>query len=293
VPVPPNPVLLAAVRWVEKLPANGRARCRSLFTTHAEYSDISPTQYDAAYRWLEETGLLHGSDDTLPVGQRIFRAVLLTGDIHWFPDADIHVREPAEVPIDAGRAAAALGLSELQTYQEIHAVRGKVDTAERSRIGTAGEAALADLLSSATAARIEHVAAHSDGYGYDIAVHAGQRSLHIETKATTRRNRLTFFLSRREYEVMRRDTYWQLVILQLTDQLAISAITSIDSAWIETQLPADRNPYGRWETCRIDVPPEQAVSGVPRLAPLLCRTAPALLRGCEESASASQPGRRD
>ncbi|WP_242882766.1 DUF3883 domain-containing protein [Actinomadura litoris] len=278
---------------MEKLPANGRARCRSLFTTHAEYSDISPTQYDAAYRWLEEAGLLHSSDDNLPVGQRVFRAALLTSDIYWFPDADIHVREPAEVPIDAGRAAAALGLSELQAYQEIHAVRGKVDTAERSRIGAAGEAALAHLLSSSTAARIEHVAAHSDGYGYDIAVHAGRRSLHIETKATTRRNRLTFFLSRREYEVMRHDAYWQLVMLQLTDQLAINAIASIDSAWIEAQLPADRSPYSRWEACRIDVPAEQAVSGIPRLAPLLDRAAPALLRGSGGAISASQPERRD
>lgn len=157
---------------MEKLPSNGRARCRSLFTTHPEYSDISPTQYDAAYRWLEETGLLHDSDDALPIGQRVFRAVLLTGDVYWFRDADLHVREPAEVPIDAGRAAAVLGLSELQTYQEIHVARGKVDSAERSRIGAAGETALVDLLSSSTTAGIEHVAAHSDGYGYDIAVHA-------------------------------------------------------------------------------------------------------------------------
>ncbi|MFC4913730.1 protein NO VEIN domain-containing protein [Actinomadura gamaensis] len=277
-PVPPDPVLLAAVRWVEKLPANGRARCRALFTTHAEYSDISPTQYDAAYRWLEETGLLDGSEGALPVGQRVFRAALLTGDVYWFADADLHVREPTELPIDAGRAAAALGLSELEAYQEIHAVRGKVDAAERLRIGTAGETALIELLSSSTSAGIQHVAAHSDGYGYDIAVHAGQHSLHIEAKSTTRRNRLMFFLSRREYEVMRYDPSWQLVILQLTEQLAIAAIGSVSSTWIETQLPDDQGSYGRWDTCRIDVPPEQVTRGIPRLAPVLREGSAALLR---------------
>jgi hypothetical protein len=277
--VPPDSILQAAVRWVEKLPANGRARCRSLFTTHPEYSDISPTQYDAAYRWLEEAGLLHDSDDALPVGQQIFRAVLLAGSAPWFPDADLHVREPAELPIDAVRAAAALGLSELEAYQEIHAVWGKVDAAERSRIGAAGEAALVRLLSSSTAAAIEHVAAHSDGYGYDIAVLAGRRSLHIEAKATTRRNRLTFFLSRREYEVMQYDPLWQLVVLRLTEELAINAVGSVASNWIEAQVPDDRGLHGRWESCRIDVPPEQVVDGIPRLAPLLAEGASPLLRG--------------
>ena len=275
--MPPDPILHAAIRWLERLPSNGRARCWSLFTTHREYSDISPTQYDAAYRWLEETGLLQASNERLPAGQRIFRAILLTGDVTWFRDVDVHVREPAELPIDAVRAAAALGLSEHQAYQEIHAVWGKVDAAERQRIGAAGEVALVTLLSSSTTARVEHVAGHSDGYGYDIAVHAGRRSLHIEAKATTRRNRLTFFLSRREYEVMLYDPFWQLVVLQLTDGLAIRAITSVDSTWIETQIPDDQGSYARWESCRIEVPPEQAVSGIPRLSPILGQGASPLL----------------
>ncbi|MEU6745547.1 DUF3883 domain-containing protein [Spirillospora sp. NPDC046719] len=264
---------------MEKLPAVGRARCRSLFTNHAEYSDISPTQYDAAYRWLDECGLLHGSDSALPVSQRVFRAAILTGDAPWFPDADLHVREPTELPIDAARAAETLGLSELQAYQEIHAVQGKVDAAERSRIGAAGEAALVELLTSSTTARIEHVASHSDGYGYDIAVLADRCRLHVEVKATTRRNRMTFFLSRREYDVMQRDHFWQLVVLKLTDQLEINAVGCVPSNWIEDQAPSDQGLHGRWESCRIDVPPEQVVEGIPRLAPILAPTASPLLRG--------------
>ena len=264
---------------MEKRPANGRARCRALFTTHTEYSDISPAQYDEAYRWLDETGLTQGMDDTTPVGQRVFRAVLLGGSVPWFPDADLHVREPAELPIDAARAAAVLGLSELDAFQEIHAVWGKVDAAARLKVGSAGEAALVRLLTRSTTATIDHVAAHSDGYGYDIAVRAGKHSLHIEAKATTRRNRLTFFLSRREYEVMRHDPLWQLAIVRLTDDLAISAVGTVDPSWIEAQVPDDQGPLGRWESCRIDVPTEQLVNGIPRLGPVLAQDASPLLRG--------------
>jgi hypothetical protein len=264
---------------LEKLPANGRARCRALFTTHADYSDISPAQYDEAYRWLDETGLARGLDDTAPVGQRVFRAVLLAGSAPWFPDADLHVREPAELPIDAVRAAAVLGLSDLEAFQEIHTMWGKVDAAARLKVGSAGEAALVRLLTTSTTAAIEHVAAHSDGYGYDIAVLAGGHSLHIEAKATTRRNRLTFFLSRREYEVMRYDQSWQLVVVQLTDDLAVSAVGSVDPNWIEAQVPDDQGPLGRWESCRIDVPREQVADGIPRLGPVLAQGASPLLRG--------------
>lgn len=213
------------------------------------------------------------------MGRRIFRAVLLAGSAPWFPDADLHVREPAELPIDAARAAAELGLSELEAFQEIHAVWGKVDAEVRLKVGSAGEAALVRLLTTSTSATIEHVAAHSDGYGYDIAVLAGEHSLHIEAKATTRHNRVTFFLSRREYEVMRYDLSWQLVIVQLTDDLAVSAVGTVDPSWIEAQVPDDQGPLGRWESCRIDVPPDRVVHGIPRLGPVLAQDASPLLRG--------------
>ncbi|MBA8949934.1 protein NO VEIN domain-containing protein [Actinomadura namibiensis] len=277
--MPPEPVLRAAVRWMEKLPVSGRARCQALFTTHAEYSDIGPHQYDAAYMWLQKSGLLQALDTALPAAQRVFHAALLTGRPAWLPDADLLVREPAELPADAVRAAEALGLSDLQAYQEVHAVWGKVDAAERSRLGAAGEAALADLLASSTMARVEHVAAHSDGYGYDIALHAGRCSLHIEVKATVRRNRLVFFLSRREYETMRHDPCWQLVMVRLTDQLEIDAVCSLASAWIAAQVPSDRGLHGRWESCRIEIPPGGAAKGIPRLAPVLRQEAASLLLG--------------
>jgi hypothetical protein len=279
VPLPAEPVLRAAVRWLEELPSSGIARCRALFTTHAEFSDITPTQYDAALAWLSETGLLDDLHSRRQVQNRVFSSALLSSGAPWLADADLLIRSPSELPEDVVRAAEALGINGMQAYQELQAVWGKVDTEERSRIGVAGELALVNLLVSSTNAEVEHVAAHSDGYGYDIAVHAGRHSLHIEVKSTVRRNRLTVFLSRHELETMRQDPYWQLVIVRLTNELTMAAVSEVPSSWIATHVPCDRNPCGRWESCRLDIPPEETTAGIPRLAPILGAKPSSLLDG--------------
>jgi Domain of unknown function (DUF3883) len=260
------------------LPASGTARCRALFATHAEFSDITPTQYDAALAWLGQAGLLDDLHTGRPARHRVFSSALLSSGTPWLTDADLLVRSPSELPEDAIRAAAAVGLDEVQAHQELLRVWGKVDTSERSRIGAAGEAALVDILVSSTAARIEHVAAHSDGYGYDIAVHARGQSLHLEVKTTARRNRLTVFLSRHEFETMRRDPCWQLVIVQLTNE-TVSAVSTVPNTWISARVPYDQSPHGRWESCRLDVPPIETIAGIPRLAPILVPNPSPLLDG--------------
>lgn len=280
-PVPPSPVLRAAARWLERLPASSPARCRALFTHHADYSDLTPTQYEAAYSWLGENGLLEDLDSSAAVGELVFRAALASSSAPWLQDADVLVRGPEELPEDALRAADALDISENEAYEQVSAVWGKVDTEARALIGSAGELALVALLTEAADARIEHVAAYSDGFGYDIAVHARLHSLHIEAKSTVRRGRLAFYLSRHEYETMRRDPAWQLVAVQLTQDHEIAAVASVAAEWISAQVPQDGGPFGRWEACRLDVPPDAVVPGIPRLAPLLRdgRTAGAMLRG--------------
>lgn len=277
-PVPPSPVLRAAARWLERLPVSSPARCRALFTSHADFSDLTPTQYEAAYSWLEGNGLLKVSYGSASVNEQIFRTALASSDAPWLPDADVLVRGPEELPEDALRAAEALGIPENEAYEQINAVWGKADTEERARVGNAGELELAGLIAKAAEACVEHVAAYSDGFGYDIAVHAGRHTLHIETKSTARRGRLAFYLSRHEYETMRRDPAWQLVFVQLTRDLSIATVFSVPADWIRAQVPADRGSYGRWEACRLDVPSEVLIPGIPRLAPVLdARTAGLLL----------------
>ncbi|MEV2202934.1 DUF3883 domain-containing protein [Streptomyces fradiae] len=265
------------MRWLELLPDSSAARCRAFFTHHADFSDLTPTQYEAAYSWLGENGLLLDLHDRTAVSERVFRAALASSGTAWLPDADVLVRGPEELPDDALRAAEALGIPERDAYEQVSAVWGKVDTEARALIGSAGESALVRLIAEATDARAEHVAAHSDGFGYDIAVHSRQHPLHIEAKSTVRRGRTTFYLSRHEYGTMRRDPAWQLVFVQLTRDLDVTAIASVSAEWISPQVPQDKGPYGRWEECRLDVPPTALVSGIPRLAPLLRPGAAGLL----------------
>jgi hypothetical protein len=281
--VPPEPVLRAAVRWLERLPASGVARVRALFTTHSDYSDITPTQYDAAYAWIRDAGLLGEANSGVPLNCRVFDAAMAQSGVPWLRDADVLIRRPDELPEDALRAAEALGLTPEDAYAQVGSVWGKVDTEERSRIGSAGELALVELLSESAAARVEHVAAWSDGYGYDIFVDARRHCAHLEVKTTVRVGRLTVYISRNEYETMLRDPAWELVTVRLTADLQLTAVAAVPKEWIADHVPSDQTPRGRWQSCRLDIPPEVPVPGIPSIAPMLTEAAPEVLRGLSAS----------
>ncbi|MEV7718835.1 DUF3883 domain-containing protein [Streptomyces sp. NPDC088184] len=250
------------------LPNSSTARCRAFFSDHSDFSDLTPTQYEAAYSWLEENDLLLDLHSSTAVGERVFRAALASSGAAWLPDADALVRGPEELPEDALRAAEALGIPEDDAYKQVSAVWGKIDTEARALIGNAGELALVSLITEATGARVEHVAEYSDHFGYDIAVYSRRHPLHIEAKSTVRRGRVAFYLSRHEYETMRRDPAWQLVVVQLTRHLDVAAVASVSGEWVSLQVPQDKGSFGRWEACRLDVPPDALACGIPRLAPL-------------------------
>lgn len=279
----PEPVLRAALRWLERLPASGAARARALFTTHSDFSDITPTQYDAAYAWIRDAGLLDGTHNGVPVHCRVFDAVVVHSGVPWLRDADLLVRSPDELPEDALRAAETLGLTPEEAYAQVATTWGKVDTEERSRIGSAGELALLELLAESAEGRVEHVAAWSDGYGYDIFVDAPQHAAHLEVKSTIRVGRLTVYISRNEYETMLRDPAWELVTVRLSPELTLAGVASVPRDWIAHHVPSDRSARGRWESCRLDIPPEVPVPGIPSVAPMLTETAPEFLRGVPTS----------
>ncbi|MFH9858494.1 protein NO VEIN domain-containing protein [Streptomyces sp. NPDC017202] len=252
---------------------------RSLFTTHSDFSDITPTQYDAAYVWIREQGLLDEPSTGVPVNCRVFEAAMAHSGVPWFRDADLLIRRPDELPEDALRAAEILGLTPEAAYAQVSTAWGKLDTEERSRIGSAGELALLELLATSADGRVEHVAAWSDGHGYDIFVDTHQHSAHLEVKTTVRVGRLTIYLSRNEYETMLRDPAWELVTVRLTPELELIAIAAVPRNWIADQVPADRGAQGRWESCRLDIPPEVPVPGIPSVVPMLDKDAPEVLRG--------------
>ncbi|MDA4885295.1 DUF3883 domain-containing protein [Streptomyces sp. MS2A] len=189
------------------------------------------------------------------------------------------IRKPDELPEDALRAAEALGVTPEEAYARVRTTWGKVDTEERSRIGSAGELALLELLSKSAQGRVEHVAAWSDGHGYDIFVDARQGSAHLEVKTTVRTGRLTIYISRNEYETMLRDPAWELVTVRLTRQLELKSVAAVPRGWIADNVPSDRTVRGRWESCRLDIPREVPVPGIPSISEMLVSGAPEVLRG--------------
>jgi hypothetical protein len=264
VPVPPDPILRAALRWLEQLPASDIPRTRALFTSHSAFSDIRPTQYDAALTWLQDHGLLDQ-----PYTKKSSELAVLEAAVTqtlWFTDADSLVTGPSDLPEDALRAGEAIGVVAADTYAVVRHAWGKVDTAERSRIGAAGELALMDLLSAIPGVEVRHVATESDGYGYDIEVTASTSNIHLEVKATTRRGRLKIYLSRNEFETMRRDDEWILVTARLDHDLQLAALATVSREWLAASLPVDQQPSARWESVKLEVPPEAIADGIPDLA---------------------------
>jgi hypothetical protein len=124
------------------------------------------------------------------------------------------------------------------------------------------------------------VSLRCDGLGFDIAVHAAGSVQHLEVKSTNRLHRLTFYLSRNEFEVMRRDDHWALVAVTLSEQLVLQSVRTISNEWIAACAPTDASAGGgAWQVCKFEVPPEAILDGVRSLAPALLEGAPAVLRG--------------
>lgn len=268
--LPPEPILLAAKRWLDLLPSSGGlARAQALVTSHADYNDLTPTQYGTALTWIRDTGLIESVGSRTPVALRILGALFECGELPWVRDADQLVREPSELPTDVLNAGAALGLDANVIYGQLQSSWGKVDTAARERVGAAGEAALVELLQSRTNATVEQVSAWSDGYGYDISVSGDGITAHLEVKSTTRRGRLVVYLSRNEFDVLLRDENWSLVVVQLDSHLVTIGTGTVPSAWIIEHAPRDIDMSGKWASCKFEVPPEIVEDEVPQLGEIL------------------------
>ncbi|RKS05901.1 uncharacterized protein DUF3883 [Nocardiopsis sp. Huas11] len=263
---PPDPILLAAKRWLDILPTSGGIRrAQALLTTHTEFSDLTPTQYATALAWLNETGLLTSESSPAPSANQVLSAILEESAPPWVKDADALVHSPDELPSDLVTTGAVLGLNADGVYEQVVSSWGKVDTAARKRVGAAGEAALVSLLSDVPGSLVDHVAAWSDGFGYDISFTRGPSSAHLEVKSTTRSGRLSIYLSRHEYEVMLRDPCWILVAVRLTSDLEVSGVGSVPSSWLKDNAPHDASGIGRWESCKFEVPATVITGGIPQL----------------------------
>lgn len=260
--IPPDHVLRAAVLWLKLLPDSGVARIRALFATAEEYSALTPTQYEEGLAWLREVDLLDNPRDPVPVSDRVFDKALTYGAPLWLQDADHLIQSPVELPDDVLSAAHVLGIDHDAAFERVMASWAKVDTSERTRIGNAGELALVALLEAeAPDLLVDHVAATRDGLGYDIAV-SGSFTGHLEVKTTTRKQRLTIYLSRNEFRAARSDIHWRLILVLMDAELETVGIATVPVDWIIEHVPADRTQLGRWESCKLNIPPDVPIPGV-------------------------------
>jgi hypothetical protein len=264
--LPPEPVLVAAKRWLELLPTSGGIpRAQTLLTTHTQYSDLTPTQYATALTLLRDLELLENVDSPVPAASRLFGAIFEKAPPPWVQDADLLVQSPDELPSDITSAGETLGLGSDGMYAQLVGSWGKVDTSARERVGAAGEAALVALLTAIPGGEVDHVALSSDGYGYDIAFTRNGEEAHLEVKSTSRRSRFTAYLSRHEYGVMVRDESWVLVTVRLGEELDIVAVGCVPKEWIAANVPRDDGTFGSWATVKLEVPEEVVTSGIPQL----------------------------
>lgn len=264
--LPPEPVLVAAKRWLELLPSSGGVpRAQTLLTTHPGFSDLTPTQYATALTWLRDSGLLERVGAPVPAASQVLSAIFEKAAPPWVQDADRLVQSPDELPSDIVSAGEALGFDASGVYQQLVASWGKVDTAARERVGAAGEAALVALLRDVPGGQVEHVAAWSDGFGYDIAFTHGGLAAHLEVKSTTRLSRFTAYLSRHEYCVMLSDDCWVLVTVRLTADLQVAGVGWVPNEWIAANAPRDEGPFGSWSAVKLEVPGDVIVDRIPTL----------------------------
>lgn len=275
-PIPPESILRAAVRWLERIPTSGVARTRSLLVTNPRLADLTPTQYESALDWIRRSGLLseaHEAWKSPP--EAVFEAAVT--EAMWFRDLDILISSPDELPADAAAAAAAIGLSDDDGFRLATLRWGKVDIEQRERVGAIGEAQLVGLLRASIVGTVEHISTWTDSAGFDVLVRA-QADWHLEVKTSTRVNRTNFFLSRNEYEVMRTDRQWMLVHLALDSSDQINRVRTIDQRFIRQAVPTDVGRSGRWESCSVDAPPEAQSHGIPQLQSALLPGASTMLR---------------
>ncbi len=258
--IPPNPILRAAVRWLEYLPGSDVTRTRALFSSNSNLRDITPTQYARAYDWLQIHGLGNETIRTDEPEVAVLRAAVQ--DALWFQDADDLIPDTESLPEDLIDAAMAVNVGLDKTFSVVRDLWMKVDDAHRKLIGAAGEEALVAILECVETLDVRHVSKESDSYGYDIEASAGADYFHIEVKSTTRRNRTRFYLSRNEFETMRRDPHWILVFVRLNDCRRIATVATIGNRWISTTAPVDRDASTRWESARFDVPLEVPDPGI-------------------------------
>lgn len=264
----------AAKRWLALLRTSTFPQAWAIIRADARYTDLTKTQYSAALDWLTVQKFLragaHGLElnsrfAPLPLAQTnrlLFERILETSDPPWLPDADILIPDASELPQDAARIGAMLGLSEERAFLTVRQIHGRIDLAKRALTGVAGEIALLSFLERRWPGATTHVADGNDGFGYDLAFFHSGIEWHLEVKSTVRRGRLIVYLSRHEFEVGASDPNWRLVVVGLTPDLKMHSLSTAPFDALICRAPADTCLQSRWQSASFQLPAEELVKGL-------------------------------
>lgn len=276
--LPPERITRAARRWLDLLQRSSANQAWGLLQANAAYSDLPPSAYLQALDWLRSLGFLEpvGADSRLspdvaglPLGPRdqlLYARGLAYDAPFWLPDADSLVTGPAELPDDAAAFAEQLGLTDVQALAGVGQARGKVDTELTAEIGLRGERALCAALEAAWPGSTCHLAALDDGWGYDIAfTPAPDEQWHLEVKTTTRRGRLSTYLSRNEHAVAATDSAWRAIAVGIGSDGALAAIATVKLGVLAERAPRDTSHTARWASTRYDLRAADLDRGLPFL----------------------------
>lgn len=275
--LPADGVLLAARRWVRLLDRSTLEQASALIRSSSKYTDLSTTQYSSALEWLTRIGVVVVDGHSLVLAtdlkrlaepqttQILFMHCLEELAPAWLPDADALVRSTTELPQDAVDLAGTLGLAEDAALLAVRQVQGKIDLAERARIGLAGETCLVELLEERWPGSTQHIALHNDGFGYDVMFTPTSKAWHLEVKTTTRRGRLVIHLSKHEHEVGTLDPLWRLVVVGLDEGGQIAALATARHEVMRQRAPQNVDATAVWESVRYELSPKDVDPGLPFL----------------------------
>ncbi|MGH7641948.1 MAG: protein NO VEIN domain-containing protein [Candidatus Dormibacteria bacterium] len=209
--------------------------------------------------------------------QELFERALSADAPDWLRDADVLIREPAELPGDVSHLASLLGLSERGAWVCAQQLCADDRREEHARLGLAGERALVRVLEAEWPGSTNQVSLQSARFGYDVAFTNDGREWHLEVKATGRRGRLTIHITRNEFDVGSEDPLWRLVVLGLGMDDELLAVATAEVEVLAERVPQDVFTGSRWEAAECPLfaqdllPGLAAFSGsrVARLNPLL------------------------
>ena len=261
----PDSILIGAVRWLVELQFREVGPARLSLKTTPRYRDLTPTQYESAMEWLIDRHLVTQfgvvCEPSLDPAAQVLQTEIAKSPPPWLADADSLIRTPEDLPLDVLQLGELLDMNETNIFEEVGRAWKKFDDLAQRELGAAGESALIAWLEERSVADVIHVSSFDDTAGYDIALAvSGIQRARIEVKATRRLDSVVVYLSRNEFETMRRHSTWCLQVVILDPSGRIRSTGWLPPLNLIEWAPKDGS-MGRWQSMKLVLPTSSLRTG--------------------------------